>query len=209
MTSGFPARAASAAGSSRSRPARVASAPSRRSSTATGTASVAGLLRATSRGRSVSTSSPPRWSLAAREPSLTERGVDTAAEVLRSGLRPFAAPRGQARTRRATDVVVLVPAVVGLLVAVAAYPPSSFELALVRLLHTIPGWIDPFWEFTSDLLWLCAVALVLVAIGWRRLLVVCQAGGALVVAVLVGLIATRPCGDSSRFAGSSGTATGE
>ncbi|HEX5028593.1 MAG TPA: lysylphosphatidylglycerol synthase domain-containing protein [Gaiellaceae bacterium] len=129
--------------------------------------------------------------MAAREPSMPERGVDAAAEVLRSGLRPFAAPPGQARTRRATDVVALVPAVAGLLVAIAVYPPSSFELALVRFLDAIPGWIDPVWEFTSDVLWLWAVALVLLALGWRRLLAVGQAALALLIAVLVGLAATR------------------
>ena len=113
-----------------------------------------------------------------------DRGVDAAAEVLRRGIRPFAAPAGQARTRRATDLVVLVPALVGLTIAIAAYPPSSLELSLVRFLAAIPSWLDPMWAFVADLIWLWAIVLAVVALVSRRLFVVGQALAALAVGVL-------------------------
>jgi uncharacterized protein (TIRG00374 family) len=120
-----------------------------------------------------------------------DRGVDVAAEVLRRGIRPFAAPSGQARTRRATDVVFLVPALLGLAIAIAVYPPSALELALLRFLSAIPNWLDPVWAFFADLVWLWALVLGATALVSRRLFVVGQAIAGLVVGVVVGVIAAR------------------
>ena len=78
------------------------------------------------------------------------------------GLR-LAARRAEAAPR-ATDLVLLVIALVGLAAAVIAYPPSGFEVALQRFLASVPGWLDPVWGFLSDLTWLFA----LVLIGHRR-----------------------------------------
>ena len=125
-----------------------------------------------------------------------DRGVDVAAEVLRRGIRPFAAPSGQARTRRATDVVLLVPALLGLAIAVAVYPPSALELALLRFLSAIPNWLDPVWSFLADLVWLWALVLGATALVSRRLFVVGQAIAGLVVGVVVGVIAARIAVDS-------------
>ena len=131
------------------------------------------------------------------EPRLgLDRGVDAAAEALRRGIRPFAAPAGQARTRRATDLVILVPALVGLAIAIAAYPPSSLELSLVRFLAAIPSWLDPVWAFAADLIWLWAIVLTGVALVSRRLFVVGQAFAALAVGVLVGIVSARLVTDS-------------
>jgi uncharacterized protein (TIRG00374 family) len=110
---------------------------------------------------------------------------------LRRGLRVFAAPPGQPRARRATDLVLLVPALLGLALAIAAYPPSSFERALERLLVSIPDWLDPVWEFLTDWLWLWAIVLVIAALVRRRLTVVAQALAALVVAAAVALVGAR------------------
>jgi uncharacterized protein (TIRG00374 family) len=120
-----------------------------------------------------------------------DRGVDAAVETFRRGIRPFAAPAGQARTRRATDVVILVPALFGLALAIAAYPPSSLELALVRFLAAIPTWLDPVWGFFADLIWLWAVVLALIAIVSRRGFVVGQALSVLAVGVFVGIGSSR------------------
>ena len=65
--------------------------------------------------------------------------VGTSAQGLR--LRFFAAPRGQPRARRGTDVVVLVSAL-GLGLAIAAYPPSALERSLEAFLATLPNWVD-------------------------------------------------------------------
>jgi uncharacterized membrane protein YbhN (UPF0104 family) len=103
----------------------------------------------------------------------------------------FAAPRDQPRARRGTDVVLLVPALVGLVVAVAAYPPSSLERSLETFLAALPHWADPVWEFLTDLLWLWAVVLIAVALVRVRLVVVAQALAAVVLAALLALWATR------------------
>ncbi len=123
--------------------------------------------------------------------SVIDRGVEVSVAVLRGGLRVFAAPPGQPRARRATDVVLLVPALLGLGVAIAAYPPSSFERSLERFLRSIPGWLDPAWGFLSDALWLWAVVLVAVALLCRRFVAVGEALAAAVLAVLVGLVSAR------------------
>jgi uncharacterized membrane protein YbhN (UPF0104 family) len=119
-----------------------------------------------------------------------DRGVDASVAALRR-FKVFAAPPGQPRARRATDVVLLVPALLGLVAAIAAYPPSSFERSLQRFLASIPSWLDPAWGFLSDFLWLWAVALVVVALATRRLVAVGEALAAVAVAALVGLVAAR------------------
>lgn len=110
---------------------------------------------------------------------------------VRRGARLFAAPADQSRARRGTDVVLLLSSLVGLVLAILAYPPSSFERSLQRFLATIPSWLDPVWGFFSDLPWLWAIVLVILALVRRRLLVVGQALAALVLASLISLIASR------------------
>jgi hypothetical protein len=91
------------------------------------------------------------------------------------GFRFFAAPRGQPRARRGTDLVLLVPAVLVIALAIAAYPPSSLEQSLEAFLVALPDWLDPVWGFLSDLLWLWALALIAIALARVRLVVVGQA----------------------------------
>ncbi|HWN22104.1 MAG TPA: lysylphosphatidylglycerol synthase transmembrane domain-containing protein [Gaiellaceae bacterium] len=107
------------------------------------------------------------------------------------GLRLFATPRGQPRARRGTDVVLFVASLLGVVLAVVAFPPSSTEESLARLLATLPGWLEPMWAFFTDLIWLVAVVLVLAALVRRRILVVVQALAALLLAALVALVAAR------------------
>src|SRR5262249_25419376 len=100
-------------------------------------------------------------------------------------------PARQPRARRGTDVVILLPALLGLALAIAAYPPSSLERSLEAFLAALPGWLDPLWGFLSDLLWLWAVALVAIALVRRRWIVAGQAAAALALAVLLALSAAR------------------
>ena len=72
------------------------------------------------------------------------------------GIKLFAAPANQPRARRGSDVLLLLAAVLGLGIAILAYPPSSFERSLQRFLASIPGWLDPVWQFFTDLPWLWA-----------------------------------------------------
>jgi hypothetical protein len=56
-----------------------------------------------------------------------DRGVGAPAAARVFGFRFFATPADQPRARRGTDVVLLVPALLGLALAIAAYAPSSLE----------------------------------------------------------------------------------
>jgi len=123
--------------------------------------------------------------------ALRESRVRSQVTTLGLGLRFFAAPREQPRARRGTDVVLLVLALVGLALAIAAYPPSSLERSFEALLAALPGWLDPVWGFLSDLLWLWALALMAIALVRRRFVVVAQALAALVLAALLALYAAR------------------
>jgi glycosyltransferase 2 family protein len=126
--------------------------------------------------------------------SSTDRPVDRAArapELLRHGLRFFAAPNGQPRARRGTDVLLLVPSLLGLAGVIAAYPPGPFEFSLARFLAAIPGWLDPVWGFLADSLWLWALALVAVSLVKRRFEVVFQALAGFACAASVGLVVVR------------------
>jgi len=107
------------------------------------------------------------------------------------GMKLFAAPRGQPQARRGTDVVLLVPALIGLALAIAAYPPTSLERSLETFLAALPHWLDPVWEFLTDLLWLWALVLVAIALVRVRLVVVAQALAAVVLAAVLALWATR------------------
>lgn len=120
-----------------------------------------------------------------------DRGVDAVTDVIRLGIRPFAAPPGQPRTRRATDLVVLVPSLLALAILVAAYPPSALEQALIRLLAALPHWLDPAWGFLADLTWFWALAVVLLAIVARRFSIAAQAAAAVAVAAAIALVSAR------------------
>jgi uncharacterized membrane protein YbhN (UPF0104 family) len=87
--------------------------------------------------------------------------------------------------------VLLVPALIGLALAIAAYPPSALEQSLETFLDGLPGWLDPVWGFLSDLLWLWALLLVAIALVRVRLVVLGQAAAALVLAALVALWSAR------------------
>jgi len=107
------------------------------------------------------------------------------------GPRFFAAPAGQPRARRGTDVVLLVAALLGLALAIAIYPPSALERSLESFLAALPGWLGPVWGFLADLLWLWALLLVAIPLIRLRFVVVAQALAALVLGALIALVAAR------------------
>jgi uncharacterized membrane protein YbhN (UPF0104 family) len=114
--------------------------------------------------------------------------VTARAKALRTGFRVFAAPPNQPRTRRATDVLLLLVGLLGLWLLVAAYPPSDFEKAFEDFLASMPGWLDPVWGFGYDLLWLWAILLVVAALLARRRGIALEAVGALVLGTFVALV---------------------
>ena len=105
--------------------------------------------------------------------------------------RLFASPPGEPRVRRATDVLLLVPALGGVALLVAAYPPSEFERSFSSFLDSAPGWLGPVWAFLYDLLPLWALVLLGFGVFCRRRLVVFEAVGAAVVAVAVAVVSAR------------------
>ena len=82
--------------------------------------------------------------------------------LLHVGRRFYAAPRGQARVRRATDILVLAISLLVLIGIVAAQPPRPLEVALLTFVRDFPGWLAPVWAFLIGLLALWT-AIVLVA----------------------------------------------
>ena len=109
----------------------------------------------------------------------------------RRGLKLFAAPADQPRARRGTDIVLLAGSLVGIGIAVVAYPPSGFERALGRLLASIPHWLGPVWGIFEDLSWFSALALVALTIVRRRWFVLAQVLGSLVLGTVTALVAAR------------------
>jgi uncharacterized membrane protein YbhN (UPF0104 family) len=121
----------------------------------------------------------------------SDRGVRATAGIARKGFRFYSAPPGQPRTRRATDVLLLMPALAGLVLLIVVYPPGGFERSLSSFLASFPGWLDPFWEFLYDLLGLWAIVLVVTAVIARRRVVALQAIGSLVLAVAIAFVSGR------------------
>ena len=105
--------------------------------------------------------------------------------------RVFASSRGQPAFRRATDVFLLVPSLIGLALLIAVYPPSRFERSLIRFLATFPQWLDPLWDVFYDAFALLAVVLVVVAVVGRRHAVWLQALASVVAAVAITLVSAR------------------
>ncbi len=124
-------------------------------------------------------------------PVIADRGVQATVGRLRRGIRFYSAPAGQPRFRRATDVLLLVPALAGLLILIVAYPPSAFERSLETFLASFPSWLSPVWAFCSDLLGLWASGLVLIALGTRRRMLALETIGALALASVLALVSTR------------------
>ncbi len=96
---------------------------------------------------------------------------------VRSGLRIYSSPAGQPRFRRATDVLMLVPALLGLVFLIVVYPPSAFERSLETFLASFPDWLAPVWGFLYDLLGLWALVLVAAAAISRRRSLALEASG--------------------------------
>lgn len=106
-------------------------------------------------------------------------------------IRIFSSPAREARFRRATDVVLLVPSLVALAILVATYPPDSFGRALARLLHTVPGFANPLWVVLYDLLAAWTLALLATALLSRRGFVLAQAFTAFALAAAVAFVSAR------------------
>ena len=111
--------------------------------------------------------------------------------LARRGLRLFASAAGERRFRRATDVILLVTALVLLAVLVVLYPPGPFERSVIRMLAAAPHWLDPLWGFLYDMTLLWAAALITTLALARRGQALLQALVALAIAVALSFAAAR------------------
>ena len=111
--------------------------------------------------------------------------------VWRAGPRFYAAPAGQVRVRRATDIVVLASCLIALAGLVAAQPPGPFERSLLAFLETFPDWLAPVWGFLTGLLVLWSVLMLVAPLVTRRPRITFEAVLAIAVALVVGLLAAR------------------
>jgi uncharacterized membrane protein YbhN (UPF0104 family)/tRNA A-37 threonylcarbamoyl transferase component Bud32 len=132
----------------------------------------------------------------AAAPTGSDRPARSVAHAWRRGIRLFSSAADAPRSRRPTDVVLLVLTV--LTVAVLSFPapgPTSIDSLVTGLVRNLPGLFGWFWEISYDLLiiWsLVLVALALFARGRKRLLFEEVLAGAL--AVGLALVAGRLAG---------------
>lgn len=120
-----------------------------------------------------------------------DRGVRAPAALLTGRAALFASPPGAPRTRRATDLVLLVASVALLAACVAAYPPSGFELSLERFLLSFPRWLDPVWALMIDVAWLLAALLTAATLVRRRFGALAQALVAAALSAALGTACVR------------------
>lgn len=86
----------------------------------------------------------------------------------RRGVRLFSERSGQPRSRRATDVILLLSSVFGLAVLAAlAVPPSGIERALLVFVSAVPSALDGLWRLLVALLAMWS-AVILLATAYRR-----------------------------------------
>src|SRR4051794_2548057 len=113
------------------------------------------------------------------------------ARALRARGKFYAAPPGQIRVRRATDVVGLAASLLTLTAVIAAQPTGQFERSLLAFLDSFPSWLGPIWAFLIGLLALWSLLLLLVPLLTRRPRITIEAVLAIALAILVGVVAAR------------------
>ncbi len=106
--------------------------------------------------------------------------------------RLFAGQRTRRALRRATDVIVVVAAMVGLaLLAASAVPTAGIERAVIRLTRSLPSGADGVWRIFVDLLLVVSLLLIVAAIVRRRFEVLRDIVFAVVVTVAGSVVINR------------------
>jgi uncharacterized membrane protein YbhN (UPF0104 family) len=106
-------------------------------------------------------------------------------------LRFYASPEGGPTSRRTTDALIAVIALLGLGGLIVAYPPGQLERALAKFVAAFPGFLDPVWQFFYDAITFWALVLLVVALVSRPRHAGLHAVGACLVAAALGLVSTR------------------
>src|SRR4051794_17584852 len=80
-------------------------------------------------------------------------------------LRLYSSTRHRPRARRATDVLLLVSAALGIAALVAsAEPPTQFERALIDLANSLPTFLDVVWDVLAGALLIWAGLLLVLSL---------------------------------------------
>ncbi len=111
--------------------------------------------------------------------------------LLHVGRRFYAAPRGQARVRRATDIIALAVALLVLVGIVVAQPPKPLEVALLAFARDFPGWLAPVWAFMIGLLTLWTAIVLLAPLFSRRPRITVEALLAVVLAAALAMVCSH------------------
>ncbi|WP_426571025.1 flippase-like domain-containing protein [Aquihabitans sp. McL0605] len=84
-------------------------------------------------------------------------------------LRLYSSVRHRPRARRATDVLLLVSAALGIAALVSsAEPPTQFEQALIDLANSLPSFLDVVWDVLAGALLIWAGLLLVLSLArWR------------------------------------------
>lgn len=128
-------------------------------------------------------------------------------EPQRTGL--YAERAGRSRSRRATDVVLLVSCLAGLvLIGQLSLPPSAFEQALTDLARAVPDFLDVIWLVGVGLLSLWGLLLIVASIvRWRLDILRDQLLGVIGATALVAVVG-HIVGEGTRSFWEAATATG-
>jgi uncharacterized membrane protein YbhN (UPF0104 family) len=111
--------------------------------------------------------------------------------LLRVSRRGYAAPPGQPRVRRATDVLGLAASLLALAGVIAAQPPGALERSFLRFLQAFPTWLTPAWAVLIAALGAWAVLMVALPLFSRRPRITLEALLAAALAIALGLLAAR------------------
>jgi uncharacterized protein (TIRG00374 family) len=109
--------------------------------------------------------------------------VGTTVARLRRGARLFSSSTALPRARRATDVLLAVVSVIALVaIGISAVPEPTFARAVTTMFRALPPALSGLWQWSTDLLAIWAIVLVVASFATRRLAI----GRDMVLAVLLG-----------------------
>ncbi len=112
--------------------------------------------------------------------------------VLRRRARLFSSGVDEPRARRATDVILLVAAVVALaLLTLVAVPQAGYERALTTLARAVPSAFDSLWRLLIDLLGLAVLGVVAATVVRRRFSLLRDLVLAALVAFVIAVVVER------------------
>ena len=113
-------------------------------------------------------------------------------ELITRGIRLFSHAQVQPRNRRATDVILLVLSLLGILVvAIVAEPEPGYSVALTALLVSLPDAMNGIWRFFADVLLVWSVLLFVLALARSRRAIARDMAVSVLIAIVLWLLLGR------------------